>query len=119
MIVARKAAQMDTRKIYDGPVDVDNVAYNAETQSGIGLTELIEEEEIPLGDVVAAVTESPLEAEIDARNGLRHKGGRRPLQADFEDILTPAGDSGDVVGADVADAPFALGETGSTGGTLL
>jgi len=97
----------------DGAASVDPL-----TQSRIGLTELIEDEDASLGDVVAAVTESPLEAEIDARNGLHHpRVGRRPVQADFDGLLTPEGISGDVVGEGILDDAFNLGETGSTGGT--
>jgi hypothetical protein len=101
--------------------DADGVAsVDPETQSRIGLTEMIEEGDASFGDVVAAVTESPLEAEIDKRNGLHHhRVGRRPVQSDFDGLLTPEGISGDVVGSDISDEPFALGETGSTGGTKL
>ena len=110
---------MVARRNYDdGPTDADRAEVDPETQSRVGLTELIEEEQVPLGDVIAAVTESPTEAEIDARNGLSHRGGRRPIPADFDGLLTPDGNSGDVVGTAIADDPFALGETGSTGGTL-
>jgi hypothetical protein len=36
---------------------------------------------------------------------------------DFADVLSPEGDSGDVVGTDISDDPWEFGETGSTGGT--
>ena len=116
--------EMDTRNIYlaadtDGASAVDTSAVDAETQSRVGLTDLIEEGHASFGDVVAAVTESPLEAEIDARNGLRHHKGRRPVQADFDGLLTPEGISGDVVGDGILDDGFNIGETGSTGGTKL
>lgn len=65
------------------------------------------------GISVAAQTETLAEAEIDARNGLRGVAGRRPVPEDFEDILTPAGDSGDIVGSAISDSPFAIGETAS------
>ena len=101
----------------DGAASVDP---DPDTQSLVGLTEIIEEGDESFGDVVAAVTESPLEAEIDARNGLHHhRIGRRPVQADFDGLLTPEGISGDVVGEGISDDPWSLGETGSTGGTKL
>ncbi|BDI32251.1 hypothetical protein CCAX7_43020 [Capsulimonas corticalis] len=65
------------------------------------------------GSAVAAQTETLAEAEIDARNGLRGAPGRRPVPEDFEDLLTPEGNSGDIVGSDIADSPFAIGETAS------
>ena len=71
-----------------------------------------------LGDAVAAKTESPFEAEIDKRNGLRQHTGRTPVPEDFDGLLTSEGNSGDVVGADVTDSVFVLGEDGSTGRTL-
>ncbi len=43
--------------------------------------------ERPLGDIVAAITESGEEARIDIANGLRHRGGRRPVPADFVDLF--------------------------------
>lgn len=73
---------------------------------------------VSLGDVVAEMTESAAEAEIDAANGLRHKGGRQPVQEDFDGLLTQDGCSGDIVGRDISDDPYSFGETGSTGGTL-
>lgn len=109
---------MDARYQYQNKKIDDELGYDPETQSRVGLTELIEHDNVRLGDVIAAVTETPQEAEIDARNGLRHRGGRRPVPADFEGLLSPDGNSGDVVGAEVGGDPFALGETGSTGGTL-
>lgn len=72
-----------------------------------------------LGDEVAARTETPAEAAIDAANGLRSHGGRRPVPQDFQGLLTPAGDSGDIVGTDVVEgSTFVFGEDGSTKGTL-
>ena len=65
-------------------------------------------------DEVAARTETPREAEIDAANGLRGHGGRAPQPEDFTDVLTPEGNSGDVVGSDVSDSVFTFGEDGST-----
>lgn len=108
---------MVTRKINLTPETIPD--FDPDTQTRVGLTELIELENARLGDVVAAVTESRLEAEIDARNGLRGRFGRRPVPADFDGLLTPEGNSGDVVGVDILDDPFALGETGSTGGVDL
>jgi len=110
---------MYSRKQMDPNADPANAAYDPDTQTRIGLTEIIEEEKVPLGDVVAAITESPAEAEIDARNGLRHRFGRRPVQADFDDLLTPEGVSADVGGVVCSYDPWALGETCSTGGTDL
>ena len=70
-----------------------------------------------LGDRVAALTETPQEAEIDARMGLRGAGGHTPEPQDFAGVLSPEGNSGGVVGTDVTDSPFVYGEDGSTGGT--
>lgn len=68
-----------------------------------------------LGDEVAARTETPREAAIDAANGLRSHGGRVPVPADFEGLLTPAGNSGNIVGSDVdEERVFTLGEDGAT-----
>jgi hypothetical protein len=67
-----------------------------------------------LGDVVAAMTESPAEAKIDAANGLRGSGGRRPVAEDFDGLFSPESSSGDTVGSEVSDFPFVFGETGST-----
>lgn len=67
-----------------------------------------------LGDAVAARTESPEEAAIDARMGLRSSGGRTPVPEDFDGIITPAGNSGDVTGDEVSDSPFVFGEDGTT-----
>ena len=44
-----------------------------------------------LANEIAARTETPVEAAIDAANGLRGNGGRLPVPEDFEGILTPAG----------------------------
>lgn len=65
-------------------------------------------------DVIAAATETPAEAEIDARMGLRGAKGRVPRPEDFNDVLSPEGNSGDVVGSDISDSPFVYGEDGST-----
>jgi hypothetical protein len=65
-----------------------------------------------LGDAVAALTETPFEALIDGHNGLRHPMGRRPLPTDFDGLLSPEGNSGDVVGEDISDPLFSLGEAG-------
>ena len=71
-----------------------------------------------LSDYVAAVTETPLEKEIDAANGLRGAPGRLPMAEDFDGLLTPAGDSGDTVGTDISNRTLVFGEDGSLGGTL-
>lgn len=73
-----------------------------------------------LSNHVAAVTETPEEAAIDAANGLRGHGGRAPQPEDFAGLLTPAGDSGDVVGTEVTGgSPFApLGNDPVMGGTI-
>jgi hypothetical protein len=67
-----------------------------------------------LADQVAAVTETPAEAEIDARMGLRGAKGHVPQPQDFAGILSPEGNSGDIAGADVTDSPFVFGEDGTT-----
>jgi hypothetical protein len=67
-----------------------------------------------LADEVAAVTSTPQEAAIDARMGLRGAPGRQPEPEDFAEVLTPEGNSGDIVGADITDSPFVYGEDGST-----
>lgn len=67
---------------------------------------------------VAARTETPAEAAIDAANGLRGAKGRTPQPEDFAGLLTPAGNSGDIVGTDVGtDSPFPFGDDGALGGT--
>lgn len=72
-----------------------------------------------VADAVAATTETPAEAAIDAANGLRGHGGRRPVPEDFDGLLTAAGDSGDIVGTAVDEGSvFTLGEDGATKGTL-
>ena len=71
-----------------------------------------------LSNRVAALTETPQEKAIDAANGLRGAGGRKPMPADFDGLLTPAGNSGDTVGSDITDSVFVFGEDGSLGGTL-
>ncbi len=65
-------------------------------------------------NTVAALTETPHEAEVDARNGLRGTKGRTPQPEDFDGLLTPAGDSGDIAGSAVSDSVFMLGEDGTT-----
>ena len=71
-----------------------------------------------LANHIAAVTETPEEAAIDAANGLRGHGGRTPQPEDFADILPPEGNSGDIVGSDVGTgSPFVFGEDGSLGDT--
>ena len=46
-------------------------------------------------------------------------GAVRPTPEDFEGLLTPAGNSGDVFGADVTEGTLLdLGEDGATKGTL-
>ncbi len=69
-----------------------------------------------LGDFVAAATETPEEAAIDARSGLRGHGGRKPTEEDFAGLLTPEGNTG-ITGSDVVDDAFVFGEDGSTRGT--
>jgi hypothetical protein len=72
-----------------------------------------------LSTEVAALTETPYEAAIDAANGLRGHGGRTPTLEDFEGLLTPAGNSGGVFGSDVTEGTLVdLGEDGATKGTL-
>ena len=67
-----------------------------------------------LADVVAAKTETPEEAEIDLRNGLRRHAGRRPTPEDFEGLLTPEGNSGDIVGSEIRESTWVFGEDGTT-----
>jgi hypothetical protein len=72
-----------------------------------------------LSNEVAALTETPHEAAIDAANGLRGHGGRTPTPEDFEGLLTPAGNSGGIFGSDVTEGTLLdLGEDGTTKGTL-
>ncbi len=66
-----------------------------------------------LGDRNAALTETPLEKEIDAANGLRGAGGRTPTDADFDGLLSPAGVSHDTVGTDISDSTLVFGDDGS------
>ncbi len=66
-----------------------------------------------LGDRNAALTETPYEKDIDAANGLRGHGGRTPTDADFDGLLTPAGDSGDTVGTGISDRTLVFGDDGS------
>ena len=72
-----------------------------------------------LGNEVAAKTETPYEAAIDAANGLRGQGGRTPQPEDFADVLTPEGNSGDLVGSDVSDQTLDFGDDGSLGPNSL
>ena len=69
-----------------------------------------------LGNRNAALTETPREKEIDAANGLRGSAGRPPTEADFDGLLTPAGDSRDTVGTDISNRTLVFGEDGSLGG---
>jgi hypothetical protein len=66
-----------------------------------------------LGNRNAALTETPMEKEIDAANGLRGHGGRTPTEEDFDGLLTPAGVSHDTVGTDVSDSTLVFGSDGS------
>ena len=67
-----------------------------------------------LADHVAAVTSTPQEAAIDARMGLRGAPGRAPQPEDFAEVLSDAGNTEGVFGADISDSPFVYGEDGST-----
>lgn len=66
-----------------------------------------------LGDRNAALTETPMEKEIDAANGLRGHGGRTPTEEDFDGLLTPAGDSHNTVGTDISNDTLVFGNDGS------
>lgn len=66
-----------------------------------------------LGDRNAALTETPIEKEIDAANGLRGHGGRTPTEEDFDDLLTPAGISHDTVGTGISNDTLVFGDDGS------
>jgi len=66
-----------------------------------------------LGDRNAALTETPVEKEIDAANGLRGHGGRIPTEEDFDGLLTPAGVSHDTVGTGISDQTLVFGDDGS------
>lgn len=69
-----------------------------------------------LANEIAAITETPTEAAIDAANGLRGQKGRTPTPEDFEGLLTPAGNSGDIVGTEIGTGtPYSYGENGSLG----
>ncbi len=71
-----------------------------------------------LANEIAAKTETPQEAAIDAANGLRGAKGRAPRPEDFEGLLTPEGNSGDIVGSDIgAGSPFVFGKDASLGET--
>lgn len=66
-----------------------------------------------LGNRNAALTETPMEKEIDAANGLRGAAGRTPTAEDFDGLLTPAGVSHDTVGTDISDSTLVFGNDGS------
>ncbi len=66
-----------------------------------------------LGDRNAALTETPIEKEIDAANGLRGAQGRTPTEEDFAGLLTPEGDSGDTVGTGISNRTLVFGDDGS------
>lgn len=66
-----------------------------------------------LGDHNAALTETPIEKEIDAANGLRGAGGRKPTEEDFDGLLTPAGVSHDTVGTGISNDTLVFGDDGS------
>lgn len=68
-----------------------------------------------LGTRNAALTETLHEKEIDAANGLRGAGGRKPTEEDFDGLLTPAGNSHDTVGTDISERTLVFGEDGSLG----
>ncbi len=71
-----------------------------------------------LANEIAARTETPEEAAIDAANGLRGTKGRTPRPEDFEGLLTPEGNSGDIVGSDIGTgSPFVFGKDASLGET--
>lgn len=70
-----------------------------------------------LGSRNAALTETPMEKEIDAANGLRGAGGRPPKDEDFAGLLTPAGDSHDTVGTGISNDTLVFGDDGSLVGT--
>lgn len=96
------------------PVFHDPAEQQAD-QTAIGVTHL----DHRLADEIAAKTETPYEAAIDAANGLRSHGGRAPVPEDFEGILTPAGNSGGVVGTDVTEgSTFTIGRDSTTKGTI-
>ncbi len=66
-----------------------------------------------LGDRNAALTETPLEKEIDAANGLRGAQGRTPTEEDFDGLLTPEGDSGGTVGTGISNRTLVFGDDGT------
>ena len=66
-----------------------------------------------LGSRNAALTETQTEKEIDAANGLRGASGRTPTGADFDGLLTPAGDSHDTVGTGISNDTLVFGDDGS------
>lgn len=66
-----------------------------------------------LGDRNAALTETQAEKEIDAANGLRGSGGRKPTEEDFDGLLTPAGDSHNTVGTGISGDTLVFGNDGS------
>ena len=99
----------------DTPVFQDSGAGEAGSRPSLGEAHLNHR----LADEIAAKTETPREAAIDAANGLRSPGGRKPVPEDFEGILTPAGNTGGVVGADVTEgSTFVFGKDSTVSGTL-
>lgn len=69
-----------------------------------------------LANEIAARTETPQEAAIDAANGLRGTKGRTPRPEDFDGLLTPEGNSGDIVGSDIgASSVFTFGKDATLG----
>ncbi len=71
-----------------------------------------------LANEIAAKTETPQEAAIDAANGLRGAKGRAPRPEDFDGLLTPEGNSGDIVGSEVgAGSVFTFGKDSTLGDT--
>ena len=92
---------------------IDNRNYNAELE-GCSYTDLnlsnfdFEAAGQRLGDVVAAMTETSAEAQIDAANGLRGTVGRRPVAEDFEGLFTQEAYIEDVVGSEITRSPIAI-----------
>ena len=68
---------------------------------------------------LAAVSHTPEPAdaiETPAESPLVDRMIRRPTEADFEDVLSPEGDSGDIAGSDVSDGTSV--NNASLGGTI-